>query len=97
MVVKTSVVRGQIGNTTLYGDTMPGKMMLREMPNDIQLFVHPGSMKYGRLSPRDTSEEICKCCGIGEEKWKGLITDVLFEEDHQEIEDMLPMSESMRI
>ncbi|ERF74558.1 hypothetical protein EPUS_00688 [Endocarpon pusillum Z07020] len=46
-------------------------------------------MKYGRLSPRDTSEEICKCCGIGDEKWKSLITDVLFEEDDREIEDML--------
>ena len=89
MVVKTSIVKGQIGNTTLYGESMPGKIMLREMPKDIQLFVHPESMKYGRIPPRDTSEEICRCYGIGDEKWKSLITDVLFEEDHQEIEDML--------
>lgn len=89
MVVRTSVMRGQIGNTTLSGGTMPGKIMLRETPQDIQLFVHPGIMKNGRLPPRDTGEEVCKYCGIGDVNSKSLITDVLFEEDHQEIEDML--------
>ncbi len=63
--------------------------MLHETPQDVQLFVHPQSMRHGRLPSKDTSEEICKWCGIGDEKWKSLITDVLWEEDHQEIEDML--------
>jgi hypothetical protein len=89
MIVKTSVVRGQVGNTTLYGEPIPGKIMLRETITDIQIYAHPESMKHGRIPSRDTSEEICKCCGIVDEKMKRLIVEVLLEEDHQEIEDML--------
>jgi hypothetical protein len=89
MVVKTSVMRGQVGNTTLHGTTIPGKIMLRETPTDIQIYVHPGSMNHGRLPLRDTGEKLCKCCGIGDEKMKRLTIEVLLEEDHQEIEDML--------
>ncbi len=88
-MVKTSVVRGQVGNTTLYGEPIPGKIMIRETMTDIRMYVHPRSLKHGRLPPRDTSEELCKCCGISDERMKGLIMHVLLEEDHQEIEDML--------
>ena len=89
MVVKTSVVRGQVGNTTLYGETIPGKMLLRETKTDIQIYVHPTSMKHGRPPPRDTGEELCRCCGINDEKMKRLLVEVLLEDDPQDIEDML--------
>jgi Domain of unknown function (DUF3883) len=89
MVVKTAVVKGQVGNTKLYGTPIPGKIMLRETPTDIQVFVHPGSIKHERPPLRDTGEELCKCLGIGDEKMKRLTMEVLLEDDHRDIEDML--------
>jgi hypothetical protein len=89
MVIKTSVVRGQVGTTTLYGEPIPGRMMLRETRTDIQIYVHPMSMKHGKPPPRATGEELCKCCGINDERMKRLLVEVLLEEDSQEIEDML--------
>jgi len=89
MVVKTAVVKVQVGNTKLYGTPIPGKIMLRATPTDIRIFVHPGSIKHGRPPFKDTAEELCKCWEIGDEKMKRLTMEVLLEDDHQEIEDML--------
>jgi hypothetical protein len=89
MIVKTSVVRGQVGNTTLHGEPIPGKIMLRETMTDFQIYVHPGSLKHGKLPPRDTSEELCKVLGIGDERMKRLIVEILVEDDHRDIEDLL--------
>jgi hypothetical protein len=82
-------VRGQVGNTTLYGEPIPGKIMFRETMTDIQVYVHPSSLQHGKLPPRDTSEELCKVLGIGDERMKRLIVEILFEDDHRDIEDML--------
>jgi hypothetical protein len=89
MIVKTSVVRGQVGNTTLHGEPVPGKIMFRETMTDIQVYVHPSSFKQGKLPPTNTSEELCKVLGIGDERMKRLIVEILFGDDHRDIEDML--------
>lgn len=89
MVVKTSLIKGQVGNTTIHGESIPGKIMLLETLTDVQIYVHPGSMKHGRLPAPDTSEELCKCCGIGDERMKSLVVNILLEDDHQELEDVL--------
>jgi Domain of unknown function (DUF3883) len=89
MEIRTSVVKGQVGNTKVHGKPIPGKIMVRDTRTELQIYVHPRSMVHGRLPPIDASEELCKYCGIGDERLKRLVVEVLLQDDPQEIEDML--------
>jgi hypothetical protein len=84
-----TAVKGQVGNTTVLGDPLAGRIMLRETPTDVGLYVHPASIQGGRLPINDMAEEICNYCDVRDEKMRRLIANVLREEDQHVIEDSL--------
>ena len=89
MVIRVSFVKGESGSTRVLGRPMSGKVVFREIDQELQVCANPTGLNGGLPPSKETCDQLCSWLSIKNDYWRRIVLHILMEQVDEEIEDML--------